>query len=71
MTTYIKPGVKHDFFLKINISIYLKKLIINKLHVPQITMTTYSAMDSDITLYITYLHHLLLTYVRKTSKIIN
>ena len=39
-----------------NIFIYLKKLVINKLHVSQITMTTYSAIDSDITMYITYLH---------------
>ena len=49
-----------QYFFK-NIFIYLKKLIINKLHVQmyhklQITMTTYSAMDSDITIYITYLH---------------
>ena len=43
-------------FFKINIFIDLKKLVINKLHVSQITMTTYSAMDSDIKIYITYLH---------------
>ena len=39
-----------------NIFIYLKKFVINKLHASQITMTTYSAMDSDITIYITHLH---------------
>ena len=32
-------------------------------HKLQITMTTYSAMDSDIAIYITYLHQLLLTYI--------
>ena len=38
-------------------------------HKLQITMTTYSAMDSDITMYITYLLELLLTYISKTNKI--
>ena len=35
----------------------------------QIAVTTYPAMDSDITMYITYLLELLLAYIRKTNKI--
>ena len=38
-------------------------------HKLQITMTTYSTMASAITIYITYLHQVLLTYNRKTNKI--
>ena len=38
-------------------------------HKLQVTMTTYSAMDSNITMYITYLQQLLLSYIRKTIKI--
>ena len=55
------------FFIIIFIYLKLTNYMYHKLQIA--IMTTYCAMASNITIYFTYLHQVLLTYIRKTNKL--